>query len=47
MYRRFAYPELPGGGADGGLVIYDVRGKVGDPFFNICTHIHHSQFARG
>ena len=43
MYSRFAYAELLCGGADGGLVIYDVRGKVADPFLNICTHMHHSQ----
>lgn len=46
MYGGFGDAELLCGGTDGGLIIYDVRGKVADPFLNICTHMHHSQFAR-
>lgn len=43
MYGGLTDSELLCGGADGGLVIYDVRGKVADSFLDICTHMHHSQ----
>ncbi len=46
VYGGLGDAELLCGGTDGGLIIYDVRGKVADPFLNICTHMHHSQFAR-
>ena len=43
VYGGLGDAELLCGGTDGGLIIYDVRGKVADPFLNICTHMHHSQ----
>ena len=43
--RALAHTELSSGGADGGIVVKNVRGQITDPRFNIGMHSHHSPCA--